>query len=58
MILLIFLCPKKPFEKVLGRVLKASGPSAWWVGCDPFSTGDGITQNHTVQLPVEVQPSL
>lgn len=31
MILQVFLCSKKPFEKVLGSVLKASGPSAWWV---------------------------
>lgn len=50
MILQVFLCSKNPFEKVLGSILKASGPSV--VGwCDIFSIGDSITQNHTVQLP-------
>lgn len=46
----MFLCSKKPFEKILGTVLKASGPPlVGW--CDHLSIGDGITQNHTVQLP-------
>lgn len=42
MILQVFLCSKKPFEKVLGNILKASGSSV--VGwCGIFSIGDSIT---------------